>query len=436
MAVVLCLWAPHLISGRAAPIIRHGLRIDSTSAFFVILTTLVTAAALTQALPFFAHELSEEHVPTHRQIGYFYLFSSLFLIAMYVVVCSDNLGFMWIGMEATTLVSAPLVYYYRTGNTLEATWKYLIVCSVGIALAFFGTALLYAGGGSLSIEQLSLHARRLPVGLLRLGYVFILLGYGTKAGLFPLHSWLPDAHSEAPAPTSAMMSGALLNCALVALWRVGGIMQNAGEGSLVRMTLLPMGVITVVAAALFLLKQHDLKRMLAYSSMENVGLMAVAIAIGSSSGFALQAANHSLVKVALFLLAGSIVQQYGGKKIREIRGMLASRPAQGLLLFALIIAVAGTPPFGSFLSEWQILSAAADQRHYGVVIALVVALAIAFVALSIHAIDMVFSPVKKNAPETLAVRPPAMVTLLLAASLALGVLLTPSVVAIAGGIAR
>jgi hydrogenase-4 component F len=195
-------------------------------------------------------------------------------------------------------------------------------------------------------------------------------------------------------------------------------------------------VITVVAAALFLLKQHDLKRMLAYSSMENVGLMAVAIAIGSSSGFALQAANHSLVKVALFLLAGSIVQQYGGKKIREIRGMLASRPAQGLLLFALIIAVAGTPPFGSFLSEWQILSAAADQRHYGVVIALVVALAIAFVALSIHAIDMVFSPVKKNAPETLAVRPPAMVTLLLAASLALGVLLTPSVVAIAGGIAR
>jgi len=359
-------------------------------------------------------------------------------------VTADNLGFMWIGMEATTLFSAPLVYYHRTSTSLEATWKYLIVCSVGIALGFFGTALFYSasqhdlslGGGSLSIERLANHATHLPVGLLRLGYVFILLGYGAKAGLFPVHSWLPDAHSEAPAPTSAMMSGALLNCALVALWRVGGIMENAGQESLVLITLLPMGVLTVITAALFLIKQHDLKRMLAYSSMENIGLMAIAVAIGSPAGFALQALNHSLVKVALFLLAGSILQQYGTKKIDDIRGMLAAQPAQGLLLFALLVAVAGTPPFGGFLSEWQILTVAADHKQLATVIIVVVALAMAFIALSIHAAGMLLGPIDKKSKAPLSVRPSATVVALLAASLALGLMLTPSILAAAGELVR
>jgi hydrogenase-4 component F len=266
--------------------------------------------------------------------------------------------------------------------------------------------------------------------------VFILLGYGAKAGLFPIHSWLPDAHSEAPAPTSAMMSGALLNCALVALWRVGGIMEMAGQRPLVLITLLPLGVLTVVTAALFLIKQHDLKRMLAYSSMENVGLMAVAIALGSPAGFALQALNHSLVKAALFLLAGSILQQYGTKKLDDIKGMLAAQPAQALLLFALLVAVAGTPPFGGFLSEWQILTVAADQRQISTVIAIVAALAIAFIALSIHAAAMILGPLDKVSKTLTAVRPSATVTLLLAASLVLGIMLTPAVVAAAGELTR
>src|SRR5262249_2866174 len=161
----------------------------------------------------------------------------------------------------------------------------------------------------------------------------------------PLHNWLPDAHSEAPAPASAMLSGALLNCALVALWRIGNLMTAAGEGDFVRTTLLPMGVLTALVASLFLLKQRDLHRMLDYSSMENVGLMAVAIALGTGSGFTMQAINHSLVKVALFLLAGNLLQQYGTKTIKEIRGVLAASPSQGVLLLLAAIAVAGTPPF-------------------------------------------------------------------------------------------
>jgi hydrogenase-4 component F len=444
MLTALFYWSPLLTQVPARHHVFHGFSVDTTSGFFVLLTTVVCAISWTQAVSFFTNELESDHAPDGHQISQFYACSALFLIAMYVVVSADNLGFMWIGMEATTLVSAPLVYYYRTGTSLEAAWKYLIVCSVGIALAFFGTALFYSAsqsavslaGGTLSIERLTLHAAQLPVGLLRLGYMFILLGYGTKAGLFPLHSWLPDAHSEAPAPISAMMSGALLNCALVALWRVGGIMDRAGQNRLVLATLLPLAVLTVVAAALFLLKQNDLKRMLAYSSMENVGLMAIAIAIGTPAGFALQALNHSLVKVALFLLAGLILQQYGTKKIEDIKGMLTAQPAQGMLLFALIVAVAGTPPFGSFLSEWRILSVAADQNHVIAVTATVAALAVGFIALSIHGAGMLFGRHCENQTRILPNRSPLIAALLLALSLCLGLFLTPSLVNAAGRLVR
>jgi hydrogenase-4 component F len=298
------------------------------------------------------------------------------------------------------------------------------------------------GEGSLSVAQLTAHARLLPHGLMRLGFVFALLGYGTKAGLFPLHSWLPDAHSEAPAPASAMLSGALLNCALVALWRLRGLMVAAGEGDFVQVTLLPMGVLTVLAASLFLLKQRDLKRMLAYSSMENVGLMAAAIALGTGAGFGLQAVNHSLVKVALFLLAGNLLQQYGTKRIRDIRGVLSAQPAQAALLLAGVIAVVGTPPFGSFLAEWQILSVAADARHIATVIVLCIALAVAFIAISVQAAAILFgnpSPAPKEewaTPKAPAFSLAAIPGLLVMASLLLGVLLPPAVFALAEGLAR
>jgi hydrogenase-4 component F len=449
MGIALAGCGPSLRAGGLAAIGSHGLRLDGTAALFLMLTTLVVTAALTHAVGFFEREMESAHPPSTRDLRAFYLFATLFLLSMYVVVTADNLGFLWIAIEATTLLSAPLVYYHRSRTALEATWKYLIICSVGIAFAFFGTAIFYAasqrvavfGAGSLLVSQLTAHARLLPHGLLRLGFVFTLLGYGTKAGLFPLHSWLPDAHSEAPAPASAMLSGALLNCALVALWRIRGLMVAAGEGDFVQATLLPMGVLTVLAASLFLLKQRDIKRMLAYSSMENVGLMAAAIALGTGSGFGLQAVNHSLVKVALFLLAGNLLQQYGSKKIRDLRGLLSAQPSQAVLLLAGAIAVAGTPPFGSFLAEWQILSVAADTHHIATVIVLCIALTIAFIALSAQVAAIVFgdAPEKKEDMElseapvfSLAAVPGLLVT----ASLLLGVMLPPAAFALAEGMAR
>ena len=228
---------------------------------------------------------------------------------MCAVFISNNLGCLLMHNEATTLFSAPLVYFERTKNALEATWKYVIICSVGIALALLGTVFFFAASqhglfteGTLNLTSLIAKASSLNYPLMRLGFIFCLLGYGTKAGIFPLHSWLPDAHSEAPAPASAMLSGALLNTALFGIWRISQIVIASHGHSLIMQMLLDVGVVTVLAAALFLIRQHGFKRMWAYSSVENVGIMLVAIGLGSAPLFLLQAINHSLVKVALFLL--------------------------------------------------------------------------------------------------------------------------------------
>jgi hydrogenase-4 component F len=432
---------PSLIPA-SIPVEDAGFQMDRVAALFIILTTVVAAASLTHAVLFFDAEQDSAHPPAPRQIRQFYVFAPLFLVAMYAVVSADNLGYLWIGIEAATLLSAPLVYYHRTRTALEATWKYLIICSVGIAFAFFGTALLFSASqniatlphGSLSLNTLTLMGHELAPGSVRLAFVFLLLGYGTKAGLFPLHNWLPDTYSEAPAPASALLSGTLLNCALVALWRIWGLMEAAGQGRLARTTLLTMAVVTVLAAALFLLRQRDLKRMLAYSSMENVGLMAAAVALGSGPGFALLAINHSLVKVALFLLTGNLLQQFGTNKIREIRGLLSAHLPQGVLLLLLIVAITGTPPFGSFLAEWQILMAAADSGRFVSLIALLAGLALAFIASCSQAGRMLFGVPRKR-PEApmgraATVLRGAVPALLLAISLVLGMALPPSLFAI------
>jgi hydrogenase-4 component F len=443
LAIVAKVWWPYLRESTDTHA-TCGFRPDGTAAFFILVTTLVACAALTHCIGFFERDAAGAHPPSRRQISQFYFFTPLFVLAMYAVVAADNLGYVWIGVEATTLFSAPLVYYHRSRTSLEATWKYVIICSVGIAFGFFGTAVLYAAsqqvgalsGGTLSLGRLTADAAALPPAALRLAFVFMLLGYGTKAGLFPLHSWLPDAHSEAPAPASALLSGSLLNCALVVIWRISKLMFAAGQGLLVRDTLLPMAALTVVAGALFLLKQRDVKRLLAYSSMENVGLMAAAIALGSGSGFALQALNHSLVKVALFLLAGNMLQQCGTKKLGELRGLLTAQPAQAILLLLLVAAVAGTPPFGSFVSEWQILASAADAHRVVVVVAIAGSLAVAFIALSIHISGVIFGKPAKELARGNAVSLVLTPSLLLLATLLLGVMLTPRVLALAAGVAR
>jgi hydrogenase-4 component F len=413
--------------------------LDGVGAVFVVLTTVVAAAAVVQAALLLPAERrpatgdGERKGVTDRRLCLFYTLTGLFLVAMYAVLLARNLGYLWIAIEATTLMSAPLIYYHRSRRSLEATWKYLVLCSVGIAFALFGTVLLFAAsqrpgdGGTLLLAELQARGAALDPRLLRLGFIFCILGYGTKAGLFPLHNWLPDAHSEAPAPASAMLSGSLLNCALVAIWRVSEVVAAAGEAELVRNLLVPMGAVTVAAAALMLVRQHDLKRMWAYSSVEHVGLLTLAIGIGSGPVFLLHAINHSLVKTALFLLAGNVLYLYGTKALSRLGGLLRVAPGWAVLLTAGTFAVAGSPPFGTFLSEWLLLRDMLAAGEQWAAVLVMAGLTVTFVALAAHVGRVLFgSPSRagerKSGPSW-SLAPAALLCL----SLAAGLMLAPPV---------
>jgi hydrogenase-4 component F len=408
-----------------------GFAVDGLSASFTCITTVVVAAAMIQAAILLPIE-REDRPMSDRRFGLYYSLIGMFVVAMYAVPLAQNLGYMWIALEATTLMSAPLVDYHRSQTSLEATWKYLLLCSVGIAFALFGTILIFAAqhsieiGGTLSIPKLLERAAQFDPRLLRVGFVFCLLGYGTKAGIFPLHNWLPDAHSEAPAPVSAMLSGALLNCALVAIWRISQIVSAAGQADLVGSLLVPAGAVTVLAASVMLIRQHDLKRMWAYSSVEHVGLMTVAIGIGAGPVFILHAANHSIVKTSLFLMSGDVLHAFGTKALARLSGILQLAPLWGIVLVGGAFAIAGSPPFGPFLSEWLLLKGTFGAGQVGAAIAILAGLTIAFLAITAHLVKAVLGekPGKTHAkPVTSWAYVPAA---LLAVSLVAGVAVTPS----------
>lgn len=433
LAAVVYVVAPLFQRNAVSLALTPDFKIDSLGSLFMTLTAFVTACAMSHARVFFEVEdarAGESYQFEHERI--FYACAALFLLAMNFVFISDNLGFLWISIEATTLSSAALIYYGRTKHTLEATWKYLVVCSVGIAFALFGTILLFASSqhgaiehGSLNLSELTAHADALEFRLLRLGYIFCLVGYGTKAGVFPLHSWLPDAHSEAPAPASAILSGALLNCALFAIWRLSQLVSAAHHEALATNLPLALGTVTALAASFFLIHQHGIKRLWAYSSIENVGIMLVAIGLSSGPLFFLQALNHSIAKVALFLLAGNIIQSAGTKNLADIRGLLQSAPSWAVLFAVAALAVTGAPPSGAFLSELLILLQAMEQKRFIVVISLIVALSISFIAVSVHVCRILFGSEKPNFAKLKPFSTSIVPALLVALSLLCGVTALP-----------
>lgn len=368
-----------------------GIGIDRLGSAFVLLTIFVVASATTHAIYYFDEEERNGEATQHFRFRLFYACINIFLIAMTSVYFCENLAFLWICIEATTLTSASLVYYDRTRYALEATWKFLIICNVGIVFALLGTVLIFASTqrgafphGSLNVDELISHAQSLDYPLLRYGFFFCLIGYGTKAGIVPMHSWLPDAHSEAPAPASAMLSGALLNCALFGIWKVLSVLLAARPGAAASQVVVVLGTITVFAASLFLIRQFSLKRMWAYSSIENVGLMLVAIGLGSGPLFFLQAVNHSLAKVALFLVAGNITQAAKTKRLNRLHGILKACPGWGAILVLATLSITGAPPFGPFISELAILVKSAEPSHWIIVLSLITSICITFVAVCAH----------------------------------------------------
>ena len=296
----------------------------------------------------------------------------VFLSAMTLVTASQHFGLLWVAIEATTLASAPLIHYHRHHRSLEATWKYLLICSVGIALALLGTYFLAAAarpGTPLTFVGLISGAAGLNTGWLKAAFVLLVVGYGTKMGLAPMHTWLPDAHSEAPSVVSALLSGALLNCAFLAILRILAVCNAAGLGDLGRQTILVIGLVSMAVAAGLIIGQPDYKRMLAYSSVEHMGILSVGIGLGGVGdwGALLHAVNHSLTKAALFLLAGNLLAAYGTKSSGDVRGALRSLPVTGALWIAGLFAILGAPPFGAFTSELTILRAAIDTGSWAVV---------------------------------------------------------------------
>jgi hydrogenase-4 component F len=294
-----------------------------------------------------------------------------FLSMMTLVTWSNHLGLMWVAVEATTLASAPLIYFDHTPRSIEATWKYLLVCSVGIALALLGSfflayASLHSGlESSLTFENLREEAGRFSKPWLHAAFVMTLVGYGTKVGLAPMHTWLPDAHGEAPAPVSALLSGCLLNCAFLAILRIYRVCLAAGEEAFVSGPLIFIGLFSMAIAGVFMVGQRDFKRMLAYSSVEHMGILALGLGIGAPAMFGtlLHMINNGLTKGVLFLSAGNIYHAYHSKSSDVVRGALRRLPLSGALFLAGFIAITGSPPFGPFISEFTILNAAFGAGH-------------------------------------------------------------------------
>ncbi|TKB11691.1 proton-conducting transporter membrane subunit [Desulforhopalus sp. IMCC35007] len=296
----------------------------------------------------------------------------LFLGTMSMVTLSDHPIVLWIAIEATTLVSAPLIFIHRSKEALEATWKYVLICSVGIALAllgcFFITMAMELGNinAPLTFTSLNTVATQLDPLWLKVGFIFVVIGFGTKMGLAPMHTWLPDAHSQAPSPASALLSGALLNCAFLGIYKTHVLMNVAGLGEFSGNVLIGFGLLSMLVGAIFIIGQPDYKRMLAYSSIKNMGIIAFGVGIG---GFAVYGAflhiiHHSLLKSSLFLSAGNILLGFGTKQVQRIGGIIGFMPKTFISLFAGFIGIVGLPPFGMFISEVVIIIGAFQEHRY------------------------------------------------------------------------
>lgn len=331
-----------------------------------------------------------------------------FLAMMTLITESHHLGLMWVALEAATLTSAPLLYFNQNARSLEATWKYLLIGGVGIALALLGSlflayASLYAGReASLLVEDLVREAPRLSKPWLHTAFVLLFVGYGTKMGLAPMHTWKPDAYGEAPGLVGALLAGGLTTCAFLAVLRFYQICAAAGEAAFAREIMVAVGLLSMAVAGVFMARQRDYKRMLAYSSVEHMGILVLGIGIGGLATFGalLHMVNNALTKGALFLAAANIHRSYGSKSIDEVRGALHRLPASAALFLAGFFAVTGSPPFGPFLSELTILRAAVADQRYGVAAAFLALLFVVFVGMGGTVLAVVQGRPPDDLPET------------------------------------
>jgi hydrogenase-4 component F len=393
----------------APPAIAGWMALDAAALLFLSIVSLLFLAVAIYAVGYLRQE---QRLNTHADFEEGPLFTNspeatftacllLFLATMTLVLVSRHWGLMWVAVEATTLASAPLVYFHRHHRSLEATWKYLLICSVGIALALLGNFFLAVATHGiageplrLTIDELQAQAAALDPRWLKAAFLLLLVGYGTKMGLAPFHTWLPDAHSEAPSVVSALLSGALLNCALLPILRLHGVLVAASLAPFSQELLIFFGLFSMGVAAVFILGQADFKRMLAYSSVEHMGVLAFGIGVGGLAGFGtmLHAVGHSLTKAMLFLAAGNLLAVYRTKSTTGTAGILEQLPLTGLLWVGGFLAICGSPPFSLFLSELTILQGAIGTGHYWAAVGYLAALAAIFVGMASIVLRMAYGP--------------------------------------------
>jgi hydrogenase-4 component F len=374
--------------------------VDSFNVFLVALTAFVGLTTALFSRPYMRIEEAHGRLTPHR-LRLYHAMYQLFMFAMFLALLTNNMGLLWVAMEAATLSTVLLVSLYRTRASLEAAWKYFILCGVGIAQALFGTILLYfaaektlghEGMTALLWTHLNAVKGQLEPRVLGLAFVFLLVGYGTKVGLAPLHNWLPDAHAEGPTPVSAVLSGLLLNVALYAVIRCKVLVEGSIGPILPGRMLMGFGLLSAVLAAFFLWRQKDIKRLFGYSSIEHMGIITFAFGLGGPiANFAalLHMTVHSLTKSSIFFTAGHASQKAGTQQMDGIRGLLATNPAIGWGLMLGTLAILGTPPFGVFSSEFLILTTAM-REHPWTTPFLLLALGVAFAAIFSRVQPMVF----------------------------------------------
>ncbi|MDE0853440.1 MAG: hydrogenase 4 subunit F [Nevskia sp.] len=374
--------------------------IDPFNVFLVALTAFVSFTTALFSRTYMRIEAHHGKL-SRRGLRLYHSMFQMFMFTMLLALLTNNMGILWVAMEAATLSTVLLVSLYRTPASLEAAWKYFILCGVGIALALFGTILLYfaaekvlgaEGMSALLWTHLNAVKGRLEVTVLAIAFVFLLVGYGTKVGLAPLHKWLPDAHADGPTPVSAVLSGLLLNVALYAVVRCKVLAEGATHSALPGRMLMAFGLLSVVIAAFFLWRQKDIKRLFAYSSIEHMGIITFAFGMGGPvADFAalLHMTVHSLTKSAIFFAVGHAAQKAGTQLMEQIRGLLVLSPTVGWGLMLGTLAILGLPPFGVFSSEFLILTTAMHEHPWATPL-LLLALGVAFGAIFSRVQPMVF----------------------------------------------
>jgi hydrogenase-4 component F len=379
--------------------------VDAFNVYLTVLTSFVSMTTAIFSRRYMRREREHGRVG-HVRMRFYHAMYQMFIFAMLLCLLTNNVGILWIAMELATLSTVLLVSLYRTPTAIEAAWKYFILCGVGIAQALFGTVLLYfaaekvlgEGGDALLWTNLSRVSGQLEPTVLSLAFVFLMVGYGTKVGLVPLHNWLPDAHSEGPTPISAVLSGLLLNIALYALVRckvlVDGSTQTHHAGDI----MMGFGIVSILVAAFSLLRQKDVKRMFSYSSIEHMGIVTFAFGLGgpiATFGALLHMLVHSLAKSAIFFTVGQASQMHRTQDMDKIKGLFKGKPLVGWGLMFGVMSIAGMPPFGIFTSEFLILTATIKEAPLWTPF-LLLGLAVAFAALFRRVQPMVSGDIPDN----------------------------------------